>query len=553
MNLIQLLIDNPLLLLVTVAAVGYPLGRIKIGGFSLGVAAVLFTGLGIGALHPDLKLPELVYQMGLVVFVYTLGLSSGRAFFDSLGRKGLRDNLFALAILSLAGVLTATAYSLFHLKQTFTAGIFAGSLTNTPALASILEYLKGYGLAAGLSKTAIDQMLAEPVVAYSVTYPVGVVGTILSIAIAQRVWKVNYAAESQHTGEVDLTNRHIGNRTIQITKPEATTVTIQELIRAHSWDIVFGRIRHNLELSVIGGQTRLALGDLVTVVGASGDLDQVTDCLGVASHENLEFNRKEFDYRRIFISNPAIAGYRLADLHLPQQFGAVVTRVRRGDAEFVPHGDTVLELGDRVRVLTNRRNLDSVSALLGDSYRVVSEVDVLSFSLGIALGLLLGVVPFSLPGGINFKLGLAGGPLIAALIFGALERTGPIVWGLPYSTNVTLRQVGLIMFLAGVGTRAGYAFVSTLTQGNGLVIFGVGAVITFASMLLALWVGHRFLKIPMGTLIGMVAALQTQPAVLGFALEQTGDNRPNVGYAAIYPIATIGKIVLAQLLLAFLH
>ena len=235
-----------------------------------------------------------------------------------------------------------------------------------------------------------------------------------------------------------------------------------------------------------------------------------------------------------------------------QRFGAVITRVRRGDDDFLPDGDLVLELGDRVRVLTHHDNMKAVARYLGDSYRAVSEVDVLSFSLGLALGLLLGIVAIPLPGGITFKFGFAGGPLIVALILGTVGRTGRMVWSLPYSVNMTLRQIGMVMFLAGIGTRAGYSFLSTFTQGGGLLIFAAGCVITCTTSLLALWAGYRLLKIPMTLLIGIVAGLQTQTAVLGYALEQTGNDLPNIGFASVYPAATISKIIVVQVLLAML-
>jgi putative transport protein len=196
--------------------------------------------------------------------------------------------------------------------------------------------------------------------------------------------------------------------------------------------------------------------------------------------------------------------------------------------------------------------MEAVSQFFGDSYRALSEIDILTFSTGLAIGLVLGIIPIPLPGGVTLKLGFAGGPLIVALILGALGRTGPMVWSMPYSANLTLRQVGLLFFLAGVGTRAGYAFVTTFTQSGGLAIFAAGAILTCVTALTMLWVGHKLLKIPMGLLIGMLAGLQTQPAVLGFALEQTGNDLPNIGYATVYPVAMITKILFAQLLLTLL-
>jgi putative transport protein len=211
-----------------------------------------------------------------------------------------------------------------------------------------------------------------------------------------------------------------------------------------------------------------------------------------------------------------------------------------------------LEPGDRVRVVAKPENMAAVSKFFGDSYRALSEIDILTFSLGLALGLLLGLVPIPLPGGVIFKLGLAGGPLVVALILGKLGRTGPLVWAMPYSANLVLRQFGLILFLAGVGTRSGYAFFTTFTQSGGGAIFVAGAIITCVTALTVLAIGHYLLRIPMGLLNGILAGLQTQPAVLGFALEQSENDLPNIGYATVYPIATITKILLAQLILALL-
>jgi putative transport protein len=363
---------------------------------------------------------------------------------------------------------------------------------------------------------------------------------------------VDYAQEAQHLRGLGATNVRLQNRTIWVTRPEATRETLHDLAHRPDWEVIFGRLKRNGQVSLVGAQTHLEVGDLVSVIGAPEDLDRVTAYLGQGSSEQLELDRSQLDFRRIFVSNPKIAGHRLRDLNLPQQYGAIVTRLRRGDIEFLPHGDTVLELGDRVRVVTPRQNIEAVATLFGDSYRTLSEIDMLTFSLGLGLGLLLGSVVFSLPGGVTLKLGFAGGPLVVALILGALGRTGPLIWSLPYSANLTLRQIGLILFLAGVGTRAGYAFLTTLTQGGGLYILGAGAVVTCVVALLTLWIGYWLLKIPMSLLSGMLAGLQTQPAVLGFALEQTGNDLPNIGYATVFPVATIAKILLAQVLLSLL-
>ncbi|GAB4442466.1 MAG: aspartate:alanine exchanger family transporter [Chloroflexi bacterium OHK40] len=546
--LIELLAANPLLLLFTVAAIGYLLGRVRLGSVSLGVAAVLFVGLAVGALDERLKLPEIVYLLGLVLFVYTIGLSSGPSFFAALRSKGLRDTLLVLGAILLASILTVGAARAFGFGGPLAAGLFAGSLTNTPALAGALEALK-----ARAGGAISDTLLAEPVVAYSVSYPMGVLGMILTITVVQRIWKVDYAAEASSLRHLGVVREELVNRTVRVSNPSIDGRNVGELIRSTRWDVVFGRLQHDGRVGVATSDAYLHTGDLVTIVGAREAVEQAAAAIGEVMNEGLELDRHTIDFRRIFVSNPAVVGRPLRELDLPQRYGAIITRVRRGDVDLLPNGDTVLELGDRVRVVTRRENMDAVAAYFGDSYRSLAEIDVVSLGLGIALGLLLGMVPIPLPGGLRFTLGFAGGPLIVALILGWRERSGPIVWSLPYSANLTLRQFGLTLFLAGVGTRSGHSFVSTFAQGGGLTIFLAGMLITIASGLALLIVGHRVLKIPMALLIGMLAGLQTQPALLAFAGEQTGNELPNVGYATVYPTATIAKIVGAQIILALLR
>ena len=545
---IDLLLQNPLILLFTVIAVGYPLGRIRIAGISLGVAAVLFSGLALGALHPAMKLPELVYQLGLVLFVYTVGLSNGPGFFASFRRRGLRDNLFVALILVFGAGLSVGIGKLFHLRPALAAGVFSGSLTNTPALAAVIDSIKSTW-----PPGELDAALADSVVGYSVTYPVGVIGMILALALAQKIWRVDYAAEAQQLRSLGASVPQLSNITLRVTQPAAAGRGTSDLWHTKHWDVAFGRLRRDGRTELVTSETIFLLGDLVTVVGTSEDLEAVTAFLGELSNEQIDLDRDELDYRRIFVSSPQVVGRRLRDLDLPQRFGAMVTRLRRGDVEFVPRGDTVLEPGDRIRVLTHRACLPAVTEFFGDSYRALSEIDILAFSLGLGLGLLLGLVPIPLPGGITLRLGLAGGPLLGALVLGARGRIGSMNWTLPYSANLTLRQTGLVLFLAGIGTRSGEAFFSTLQRADGAYILLAGALITCSVALLALWIGHRVLRIPLSLLGGMLGGLQTQPAVLGFALEQSKNELPNLGYATVYPTAIVLKIVLAQVVLVLMQ
>jgi putative transport protein len=262
----------------------------------------------------------------------------------------------------------------------------------------------------------------------------------------------------------------------------------------------------------------------------------------------LEEDHHTLDFKRVFVSRRQVAGRTLAELNLTGRFGVVLTRIQRGDVELLPSHDTSLELGDRVRVVGPKENIAEVSRYLGDSYRALSEIDVVSFSLGIALGLLLGSVPIPL-GGASFKLGFAGGPLLVGLLLGALGRTGPLVWQMPYSASLTIRQLGLILFLAGIGIRSGGAFAQTLMGGDGWRLLMAGAMLTLSTALLILWVGHRLLKVPLPVLGGILAGAQTQPAVLAFVLEKTQRDEPNQGYTSVYPLAMLLKIVMVQLLL----
>jgi putative transport protein len=545
--MMSLFVESPLLLLFVVASFGYLAGKVSVFGTRLGVAAVLFVGLAFGGLDPHLKLPDIVDQLGLVLFVYAVGLSSGPRFFDSLRRGGWRDNLLVSAMIALGvGIVTAASW-LFGLRPAVSAGMFCGSMTCTPALAAVLQLIRGRP-----GVTADAAVLADPVVGYSIAYPIGILGVIAAIAVLRRFWGVDFAAEAQTQPGAGGAAGRLANRTLLVNRPQAVGRTTDEIVAAEGLDVIFGRRLHAGRLALADGSTPLEDGDLITLIGTAEELDRASAVLGEPSPRRLELERGQLDYRRILISNPRVAGHALWELGLPQQFGAVVTRLRRGDVELLPHADTVLELGDRARVLTSCANLEAVSGLLGDSEREVSEVDILSLGLGVALGLLLGRLSIPLPGGTGLQLGAAGGPLVVALILGTLHRTGPLIWTLPWGANLTLRQFGLVLFLAGVGLRSGHTFFETLSRGEGLTVFLGGAAVTCIVATTALWIGHRLLRIPLGTMTGIVAGLQTQPALLAYAQEQTRNDLPNIGYATVYPLAFIAKIIIAQVLFVLL-
>ena len=534
----EFLRPRPLLLLFIVAALGCLFGRLRVLGFSLGVAAVLFAGLLVGWWIPGIQLPDFVAQLGLALFVYTLGLASGPGFFAALRFRGVRDNLLAFGVLSLSALGTLGLSRAFGLSGGEAAGVFAGSLTNTPALAAVMETLGSHGVTGAA--------LSAPVIACSICYPLGVLLPLVVAAVSDRWFKVCYAKELISGEYGGQTEAAIVSVTAEVQR--APGVAAQELRRTPVYAVNFGRFQRAGQTSVVHDDTRFEIGDLVTLIGSQSDVQAAAAALGQVSDAHLERDRSEVDFRRMFVSNPQLTERPLRELHLIERYDAVITRVRRGDVDLVPDAQFRLMLGDRARVVAPRAALRALELLLGDSVRRVAEVDVISFGLGIALGLLLGAVPVPIPGG-TFSLGIAGGPLVVGLVLGRLGRTGPLVWSSPYGANLTLRQFGLVLFLAGAGVQAGSVLASSLGHGVVVRMVVAGASISLVSAVLTVVVAHRILRVPLSVVVGMVAGIQTQPAVLAYALEKTGRDLPNVGYASVFPIAMISKILLAQLIL----
>ncbi len=542
--MITLFKENPLLLLFIVIAVGYIVGTIRVRGTSLGVAAVLFVGLGFGGLDPDLQIPDIVFLLGLSVFVYTIGLNNGPAFFKNFRRSGFRDISFILFMLTISAAITVGLHFLFGFEASTTAGLFAGSTTNTPALAGLLDTIgkSNWG-------DAINQMIQQSVVGYSLSYPMGVLGVMIGIAIMQRLLKVDFRKEEMALSKDYPLGEGLMNASIEITNSEVVGRTIRELLQQYGWRVVFGRIQRGDEIQLTNWDTRLKLGDRISLVGSREEAESVILVAGEVLPFQLSDDRREYDVNRIFVSNPKIAGQSLASLNLGERFSAIVTRVRRGDVDLLANGKTILELGDRVRFVALRKDHSGLANLFGDSYEALSRINLFSFGFGMALGLLVGMVTLTLPGGIAFNLGFAGGPLIIGLMLGSLRRSGPIVWTLPYGAARTLQQFGLMLLLACIGIRSGHTFFNTITQGGAGMIFLASGIISTGTALITLWVGYRWVKIPFSFLMGMVSS---QPAILQYSVERSGNRLPDVGYTLMFPIALIIKIVYVQVLFALL-
>lgn len=548
-SFISLLANNKLLLLFSVIGIGYLFGQIKVFGFSFGVAAVLFVGIAFGALDKRLALPEELYIVGLVLFVYSVGLQSGPTFFSSFNKKSLKSNLFVIGVLIISALTAALLSLLFSIGAPHAAGLFCGALTNTPALAASVEAVKSF--TAQQPQAVRDALINAPVITYGLTYPFGVLGVLLFFYIAARYYNIDFVKE-----EADrIKQSGIGSiqvQTFRVTNPAIIGKTAAEVLKLIvQRRFVLSRYKRNNEINIILPETVFQKDDLIVAVGTPEELERARVFIGELSDEQVSLDHAGFEYRRMFVSSKETVGKQISELHLEKNFGATITRIRRGDVDFVPSPDTMLELGDRVRVVTRHENMDRVTKFFGDSMKSISETDFLSISFGIVLGVFIGMMPIPLPNGSTFKLGFAGGPLVVSLILGRLQRTGSIIWTMPYNANLVLRQVGLVFFLAGIGTKAGDAFGATFASG-GFEFLLTGAGITIVASFITIVFGYKYLRLPMSAVMGMMSAVSTQPACLAYANQTAKNDQPNIHYAMVYPASMITKIILAQMLVSVL-
>jgi putative transport protein len=340
-------------------------------------------------------------------------------------------------------------------------------------------------------------------------------------------------------------------RDFVVQNPRVTDVPLAGVLKVHKdLGFVVSRIRHGGRTTLATGDSLLNLGDIVAVVGTQEAMERARQIFGQAAEVHIERDRSVLDYRRVFVSSRKCVGRTIGELNLQERISATITRLRRGDIDIVPNSQTRLAYGDRIRVLTAPANFAAVARFFGDSIRGTAETNFGSVGLGMALGVILGLIPLPLPGGGLLRLGLAGGPLVTGLLLGRWERTGPITWMIPLSANLTLRQIGLVLFQAGVGTRAGFGFVETVRH-SGIQMILAGAAITASVALASLLVGHRLLKRPFESVMGLTCAIHTEPASLAFASLVSDSDAPQAAYARVFPLSTLAKIVLAQLLVGW--
>ena len=556
-NVVEWFSNQPLLVLMIIMALGYFVGRIRIGSFSLGVAAVLFVGLIISAVmtsygHPVQQL-KILWMLGLTLFVYTIGLDTGWAFFRALRTNGLGLNLLTIVMVIVGAGITVGLVALFKLEPITSAGMFTGAMTNTPALAAVVGALPGLKETAGLQaqeSMAVAQSL--PTVGYALAYPLGVLASIAALAIFQKIFHVNHQEEAVKAGLADIP---IYTRNVLVTKNVPLLISdlndkvghhiiVSRMLTPDAYEIdetLTDAHGYPEEVQVNAGKMRIASvrdtiqpGMIVCLTGTVEALDAAEEYLGEETAVDLAYYDTTSGLRRMFVSNPNVVGIRLGRLGLQRRYGILITRIRRGDMDVVATDDSRLELGDRVRVITSRENLGKAARILGDSYKSLSEIDLLTFAVGITLGLLVGNIPFPIPGGGVLELGSAGGPLIVGLVLGALGRTGPIVWRIPYSSNLTIRQFGITLFLAAIGANAGADFLNAITNPSSLMIILGGAIITFILTVLIALIVYKGFKLPMDKL--GVVAVSTQPATLVTPMTKPLTIFQHY-YSTVYPMA----------------
>lgn len=522
-RVLDVLASAPLLTIFAVVALGTALGAVPFGPVRFGAAGALFVGLAVGAIDP--RLGEglgLVQTLGLALFVYTVGLAAGSTFFRDL-RRQLPLMSVGIAVLAVAAVVAVLLGGVAGFTGPLRAGAFTGALTSTPALAA----------------AATASGSTEPAVGYALTYPVGVTVAIVVVAVVvNRRWPSRRDPQPAAGLGLEAVTARVERGTVITDVPgfAAGDVRMSYLSRE-------GRTR------VVAPDERLEPGDRVVVVGPSASVADAVAHLGALVDEHLADDRTAVDNQRFVVSEPAVAGRTVAELDIPGRFGGVITRVRRGDLDLLARDDLSLELGDRVLAVVPRAELAAVSSFFGDSERKVSEIDALSVGIGMALGLLLGLVSIPLGGDARFALGSAAGPLLAGMVLGRFERTGPLVWGLPRAANLTIRQVGLLLFLAAVGLASGQAFVSEAFTAAGARVVAVGVGVVVVACVLFV-VGARWVGVSAPRAAGALAGLVGQPAILAYAGSRVTDERVEAGYAALFALGIIAKILAVQIIVA---
>lgn len=535
--------------LALVAVVGLWIGNIKVRGVGFGIGGVLFGGIIVGhfvdqagvTLSGDML--HFIQEFGLILFVYTIGIQVGPGFFASLRVSGLRLNLFAVLIVIMGGLVTAILHKIFAIPLPVVLGIFSGAVTNTPALGAGQQILRDLGTPVDL----VDQMGMS----YAMAYPFGICGILLTMWLMRLIFRVNVEAEAQKH-ESSLANGHslIQTMNIRVENPNLNNMAIQDVPILNSDKIICSRLKRDDTLMVPSPGTIIQAGDLLHLVGQSTDLHNAQLVIGKEVDTSLSTRGTDLRVERVVVTNEKVLGKRIRDLHFKERYDVVISRLNRAGVELVASSDASLQFGDILNLVGRPASIDAVANVVGNAQQKLQQVQMLPVFIGIGLGVLLGSIPLFVPGfPVALKLGLAGGPLIMALILGRIGSIGKLYWFMPPSANLALRELGIVLFLAVVGLKSGGDFVDTLTQGEGLSWIGYGIFITAIPLITVGLLARIFAKMNYLTLCGMLAGSMTDPPALAFAnnLHATS-GAAALSYATVYPLVMFLRIITPQLL-----
>ncbi|MDK2852006.1 MAG: putative transport protein [Proteiniphilum sp.] len=540
-------IAHSILILAVVIAVGLLLGKIKIFGISLGTTWILFFGIFLGHLGFQIE-PELLNflkEFGLILFIFSIGMQVGPSFFSSFKQGGITLNLLASGVVLLGVTITIVIHLITGLPIATMVGILSGAVTNTPGLGAAQQTFSD-------ATGATDPTIAT---AYAVAYPLGVVGIILSLLLLRYIFHINMAEENNQLDQLNESRQTEAQMfSLSVLNPAIMGKTIGEIKKLLDREFVISRVLHTQsgELVVPQTDTKLLEGDKLLVVSNLKNIEAIEALIG----KRIDMNREEWQKldshlvsRRIAITRPAINGRSIGSLRLRNLFGVNITRVNRAGVDLIADTRLQLQLGDRVTVVGSEEAIASVEKFLGNSLKRLREPNLISIFIGIAIGVLVGSIPFMIPGIPQpVKLGLAGGPLIVAILISTFGPRYKLVTYTTMSANLMLREIGIAIFLACVGLGAGGNFVETVLNGGYLWI-GYGVIITLLPLLIIGLIGRKVCKLNYFTLMGLIAGSMTDPPALAYANASAGNDVPAVSYATVYPLTMFLRVISAQLLI----
>lgn len=536
-------------ILALVAVVGLFIGNVKFRGIGLGIGGVLFGGIIVGhfvsqagmTLSSDML--HVIQEFGLILFVYTIGIQVGPGFFASLRVSGLRLNLFAVLIVIIGGLVTAILHKLFDIPLPVVLGIFSGAVTNTPALGAGQQILRDLGTPMEM----VDQMGMS----YAMAYPFGICGILFTMWMLRVIFRVNVETEAQqHESSRTNGGALIKTINIRVENPNLHDLAIKDVPILNGDKIICSRLKREETLKVPSPDTIIQLGDLLHLVGQPADLHNAQLVIGQEVDTSLSTKGTDLRVERVVVTNENVLGKRIRDLHFKERYDVVISRLNRAGVELVASGDISLQFGDILNLVGRPSAIDAVANVLGNAQQKLQQVQMLPVFIGIGLGVLLGSIPVFVPGfPAALKLGLAGGPLIMALILGRIGSIGKLYWFMPPSANLALRELGIVLFLSVVGLKSGGDFVNTLVNGEGLSWIGYGALITAVPLITVGILARMLAKMNYLTMCGMLAGSMTDPPALAFANNiHPTSGAAALSYATVYPLVMFLRIITPQLL-----